>query len=96
MDILQAIGIAGDLTINALRDDVRVISDYSGKIGVNSLDLTSAKLLESDSFQIFPGDVIVVNANRARVKNAGIIGNFGNLLSVMSFILSSIIVISNN
>ena len=24
MDILQAIGIAGDLTINALRDDVRL------------------------------------------------------------------------
>ena len=69
MDILQAIGIAGDLTINALRDDVKVISDYSGKIGVNSLDLTSAKLLESDSFSNFPGDVIVVNANRARVKN---------------------------
>ena len=95
MDIFQALGIAGDLTINALRDDIRVISENSGKYVVNSLDLKSTNLLESKSFQIFPGDVIIVNANNARVKNAGIIGNFGNLLSVMSFILSSIILISN-
>ena len=96
MDIFQALGIAGDLTINGKRDDIRIISDNNGKIVVNSLDLTSTKLLESESFQIFPGDVIIVNANRARVTNAGVIGNFGNLLSVMSFILSSIILISNN
>lgn len=96
MDIFQALGIAGDLTINGQRDDIRIISENNGKIVVNSLDLTSTKLLESESFQIFPGDIIIVNANRARVTNAGVIGNFGNLLSVMSFILSSIILISNN
>ena len=84
------------MTINGLRNDIRVISDHNGKIVVNSLDLTSANLLQSESFQIFPGDVIIVNANNARVKNAGIIGNFGNLLSVLSFILTSVIVISNN
>ena len=63
---------------------------------VKSVDLTSSKFLSPENFQIFPGDIIIVNANNARVKNAGVIGNFGNLLSVMSFILSSIILISNN
>ena len=96
MDIFQALGIAGDLTINGLRDNVRVISKYNGKTVVNSLDLTSTNLLQSENFQIFPGDIIIVNANSARVKNAGVIGNFGNLLSVMSFILSSVILITNN
>lgn len=96
MDIFQALGIAGDLTINGMRNNVRVISNNNGKIVINSLDLTSSNILESESFQIFPGDIIIVNANNARVKNAGVIGNFGNLLSVLSFILSSIILISNN
>ena len=96
MDIFQALGIAGDLTINGLRDNVRVISKYNGKTVVNSLDLTSTNLLQSENFQIFPGDIIIVNANSARVKNAGVVGNFGNLLSVMSFILSSVILITNN
>ena len=63
---------------------------------INSIDITSSEFLKSKKFQIFPGDIIIVNANNARVKNAGIVGNFGNLLSVLSFILSTIIVISNN
>ncbi len=96
MSILQALGISGDLTINGKRDDIRIISRYNDKMIVKSVDLTSSKFLSPENFQIFPGDIIIVNANNARVKNAGVIGNFGNLLSVMSFILSSIILISNN
>tara|TARA_Y100001954_G_scaffold162527_1_gene172493 strand:- start:1769 stop:2521 length:753 start_codon:yes stop_codon:yes gene_type:complete len=96
INIFQALGIAGDLTINGKRNDVKILSKADGKMTVNSIDLTSSEILVSNNFQIFPGDIIIVNANSARVKNAGIVGNFGNLLSVMSFILSSIILISNN
>ena len=96
MNIFQALGIAGDLTINGKRNDIRIISTNNGKMTVNSIDLTTSKFLIANKFQIFPGDIIIVNANNARVKNAGIVGNFGNLLSVMSFILSSIILISSN
>ena len=88
-------GIAGDLTINGKRNDIKIISKRDSEININSIDITSSKLLESKNFQIFPGDVIIVNANSARVKNAGIIGNFGNLLSVLSFLLSTVILISN-
>ena len=96
MDILQALGMAGDLTINGKRNDIRILSNKNDKIMINSVDLTSSKVLVSSNFQIFPGDIIIVNANSARVKNAGIVGNFGNLLSVLSFLLSSIILITNN
>ncbi len=96
MNIFQAIGIAGDLTINGKRNDIRIISKSEGKILVNSVDLTSSELLVSENYQIFPDDIIIVNANSARIKNAGIIGNFGNLLSALSFILSSVILITNN
>ena len=96
MNIFQALGMAGDLTINGKRNDIKIISKVDGKMSVNSIDLTSSNLFFSENFQIFPNDIIIVNANSARVKNAGIVGNFGNLLSVMSFILSSIILITNN
>lgn len=95
MNIFEALGMAGDLTINGKRDDIRIISKSDGKIKVDLIDLTSSKLLTSDNFQIFPDDIIVVNANSAKVKNAGIVGNIGNLLSALSFILSSIILIVN-
>ena len=48
----------------------------------------------NEYFQIFSGDIIIVNPNRSRIKNAGIIGNSGTLLSLLSFLLSSIIVIT--
>ena len=95
MNIFQALGIAGDLTINGKRDDIRIISKHDNKMVVNSVNLTSSKLFDSNNFQIFPGDIIIVNANSARVKNAGVIGNSGNLLSVLSFLLSSLILLTN-
>ena len=96
LNIFQALGIAGDITINGKRNDIRVIRDNNGKINIKSLDITSSKIFSSENFQIFSGDIIIVNPNKARVKNAGIIGNAGNLLSVLSFVLSSIIVINAN
>ena len=96
LNILEAIGMAGDLTITGDRKNIKIIRDISGKKIINSLDLTNSNFISNDDFQIFSGDIIIVNQNKTRVKNAGIIGNSGTLLSLLSFILSSIIVISNN
>lgn len=96
IDIFQAIGFAGDLTINGKRNDIKILRKTSDKLKIINVDLTSLKSIIDDSFQIFSGDIIIVNPNTARVKNAGIIGNSGNVLSVLSFILSSLILITNN
>ena len=94
MDILQAIGMSGDMTINGVRDDVKIIRNKKGKFVVSTVDLTNSLFLNDNSkFQVFSGDIIIVNPNSSRVKNAGVISNTGNLLSILSLILSSIIVI---
>lgn len=93
-NVINAIGMAGDLTINGERKDIKLIREVDGIKAIYNVDLTSKDLLSSESYQIMPGDIIVVNPNSSRVKNAGIIGNSGTLLSLLSFILSSIIVIS--
>ncbi len=94
MNILEAIGMAGDLTINGQRRNIRLIREVEGKKLISTIDLTKTDFLKTD-YQIFSGDIIIVNPNTTRVKNAGIIGNSGTLLSLLSFILSSIIVINN-
>tara|TARA_B100000963_G_C22523840_1_gene624341 strand:- start:225 stop:1001 length:777 start_codon:yes stop_codon:yes gene_type:complete len=97
INIFEAIGIAGDLTINGKRNDIKLIrtSDEKTKT-IYNIDLTKSSFIENSTMQIFSGDIIIVNPNTTRVKNAGIIGNSGTLLSLLSFILSSIIVISSN
>ena len=95
LTIFEAIGMAGDLTINGERRSIKLIRKMSDeKNHIFNLDLTNSEFMTSKSFQIFPGDVIIVNPNTTRIKNAGIIGNSGTLLSLLSFLLSSIIVIN--
>ncbi|MAV92562.1 MAG: ligand-binding protein [Candidatus Marinimicrobia bacterium] len=95
MNILEAIGMAGDLTINGKRNDIKIIRDIGNSNVVYSVNLTKTEFLTSDKYQVFSGDIIIVNPNTTKIKNAGIIGNSGTLLSLLSFILSSIIIISN-
>ena len=95
LNILQAIGIAGDLTINGKRKDIKIIRFNNGNLEHSVIDLTTKDFINSKYFQIFSGDIILVNPNNSRVKNAGIIGNSGTLLSLLSFLLSAVILITS-
>ena len=50
MNILESIGIAGDLTINGKRDDIKIMRNSNGKTKISTIDLTSTKFIESDFF----------------------------------------------
>jgi polysaccharide export outer membrane protein len=93
LTVLQAIGLAGDLTINGQRNDVMLIRHEENTKKIIHLDLTSTDLLNSPYYYISQNDVIVVNPNKAKVKSAGIIGNAGTLLSVFTLLLTTIILI---
>ena len=91
--LLQALGLAGDLTIDSNRKDIIIIRQSDGQRTITKLDLTSASFL-NDSFQnILPNDVIIVNPNRKKVTSAGLVGNVSTFLNVASILLSTIILI---
>lgn len=91
---LQALGLAGDLTINGKREDILVIRESDSLRQISHLDLTSAELLNSPFYNIKPNDVIVVNPNEPKVKSAGFVGNVGTFISVFSILLSTILIIT--
>ena len=90
---MQAIGLAGDLTIDGNRKDVIIIRELNGNRITTRLDLTSAKWLNSQFQNILPNDVIIVNPNSKKVKSAGLIGNISTVLSIATILLSTIILI---
>ncbi|TXD83385.1 polysaccharide export protein [Subsaximicrobium wynnwilliamsii] len=92
--LLQAIGYAGDLTINGKREDIKIIRELDGNRQIGTVDLTSGDFLNSDFYHVKPNDVIVVNPNDPRVKSAGFIGNVGTLLSVVSILFTTIVLIT--
>ncbi len=90
----QALGYAGDLTINGRRDDVLLIREIDGKRVIKHLDLTTANWMGNAEYNIKPNDVIVVQPNDAKVKTAGYIGNVSTLVAIASLILSATILIT--
>jgi len=94
--LLQALGYAGDLTINGKRDDIIMTRDVDGVRQITHIDITNTEFMNSEYFYIKTNDVIIVNPNNPRVKNSGFIGDFGTVLGVASLILTSIVLLSRN
>lgn len=92
--LLQALGFAGDLTINGKREDILIIRETDSLRQISHVDLTSANVLESPFYHIKSNDVIIVNQNEPKVKSAGFVGNTGSLISVISILLTTIVLIT--
>lgn len=89
----QALGYAGDLTINGQRNDVLLITEEEGVRKVIHMDLTKADWFNSPHYYIRPNDFIVVNPNNAKVKSAGVIGDIGILLTIASIALTTVVLL---
>lgn len=95
ISIPQALGYAGDLTINGKRKDVLLIREVQGKRKVYHLDLTTTNWVNKDTYYVQPNDVLVVNPNAAKVKSAGYLGNVSSLIGVISLLITTIVLITN-
>lgn len=91
----QALGYAGDLTINGKRKDILLIRETDGVRYTNRIDLTKTDWFNGPNYYIQPNDFIVVNPNEPKIKSSGFVGNAGTFISVVSIILTSILLITN-
>lgn len=74
--LLDALGMAGDLTIYGKRDKVVVMRQVGGKQKVYEVDLTSAeKLVDSPVYFMQQNDVVYVKPNEMRQRQATVSGN---------------------
>ena len=94
ISLLQALGLAGDLTINGNREDVVVLRRIDGLQTTERINLTSANFLSGPYQMIKPNDVLIVNPNSAKLKTAGYVGNVSTILGITSLLLSSIILLT--
>jgi polysaccharide export outer membrane protein len=94
ISLLQALGLAGDLTINGSREDIVVLRRLDGVQTTTRINLTSANFLSGPYQMVKPNDVIIVNPNSAKLKTAGYVGNISAILGITSLLLSSIILLT--
>lgn len=70
INILQALGLAGDLTINGVRTDILVIRQSEGVKETFHLDLTSKDIVNSPVYHLKSGDVIYVKPNKTKINTS--------------------------
>ena len=94
ISVLQALGLAGDLTIRGKRKEVLLIREEAGQRNYTTLDLTQTNWFASEYYYVRPNDVLVINPNTARVKNAGFVGEPATLIGMASVVLSMIVLLT--
>jgi polysaccharide export outer membrane protein len=70
ISLLEALGLAGDITIYGRKDNVMIIREENGVKNVKRIDLNSSQLFDSKYYYLKSNDIVYVEANKAKVSNA--------------------------
>ena len=87
--ILEAIGLAGDMRIQAERKNVLVVREENGKKTYHRVNMTSEEVFNSPVYYLTQNDVIYVEPNNSRVKSSTVGPNVGATLSVITTLITA-------
>ena len=85
--IPEALGLAGDLTIEGKRKNLLLVRNINGKFERIRLDLTDESIFTSPYYYLAQNDIIYVEPNKARV-NSSALGTTSSILSIAAAIIS--------
>lgn len=69
INIMEALGFAGDMTLFANRDNVLLIREENGNRTVKRIDMHSSSALASPYYNLRSGDIIYAEPNKTRIKS---------------------------
>jgi polysaccharide export outer membrane protein len=93
--VLEAIGLAGDLRLTGLRNNVLVIRDENGKKTEYRLDLTSKSVFASPAYYLTQNDVVYVEPNPAARTESTLWRTTGSFfLSITTLVITTITLIT--
>lgn len=73
VSVLEALAMAGDMTIYGKRDNVKILRELSdGTFEVHELDMRDANILNSPYYYLQQRDIVYVEPNETMVKNSKI------------------------
>ena len=91
--ILEAIGLAGDVTVYGKKDDIVVLRDVDGAVEHGKIDLSSKTLFDSPYYFLRQNDVVLVNPNRNKARLSDQV--FNQRLGIAFSIINTIALLYN-
>lgn len=92
--VLDALGMAGDMTIRGVRNNVMLIREIDGQKTMHRLDMTKQETLNSPYYYLVQNDVIYVEPNKAQINNSKLGANSNIIISVASLLITVISVLT--
>ncbi len=95
VNLLEAIGMAGDLSITARRDNIKIIRETNGKREFGEIDLRKPDIFLSPYYQLQQNDIVYVDFNKTKaaandqvtVRNITIAATIVSTLAIIYSIL---------
>lgn len=85
--ILNALGLAGDLTMYGKRDDILIVRNVNGERTKERMNLLNANFINSPYYQLKQGDVIYVSATETKEKTARLDPNTNIYIAIAGTII---------
>jgi polysaccharide export outer membrane protein len=92
--VLEALGMAGDLTIRGVRENVMLIREVDGQKTTHRLDLTQQNTLNSPYYYLAQNDVIYVEPNKSQINNSKLGSNTNVIISIAGLLITVISVLT--
>ncbi|WP_339887726.1 polysaccharide biosynthesis/export family protein [uncultured Flavobacterium sp.] len=86
--LLEALSMAGDLTIYGKRDNILVIREQNGVKSFQKVDITKGDFINSPYYYLSQNDVIYVEPNKTRVNSSVIGPNITVGLTAVSLLIT--------
>ncbi|NOR29384.1 MAG: polysaccharide export protein [Lutibacter sp.] len=94
ISIIEALSLAGDLTIQGKRANVLLVREEQGKRVFVNIDLTNKQLFNSPYYYLAQNDVVYVAPNKTKINNSGIGTSTGIIFSAISVLISLIAILT--
>ena len=90
--ILEALALAGDLTIKGQRENILVVRDFNGTKTYTRVDLTNKELFNSPVYYLTQNDTIYVEPNNSAVSGASGDMRISTIISITSFLVTTALI----
>ncbi len=94
--ILEALGLASDLTVKGVRKNVMVIRDFDGTKVYTRIDLTKKAAMSSPVYYLTQNDVVYVEPNQSAITESSLDNRATIAISIASVLITSTVLILVN
>lgn len=86
--LIEALSMAGDLTVFGKRDNILIIREIDGVKSYNRINITKAGFMNSPFYYLAQNDVVYVEPNQNKINTAAVNPSTGIIFSVLSVLIA--------